>query len=100
MAKNKPAIKYLLCVKNESYPVSLELRKVYCALQDAEAAAWNFVRVIDESDEDFLYPADCFVAIDLPQAAMGVFVDASWTAPMRRVCNMHGGDCGLSEERS
>jgi hypothetical protein len=77
VAKKKPALKYLLCVKNESYPVALELRKVYRPVPDAGAAARNFVHVIDESGEDYLYPADCFVAIDLPQAAMGVFVEAS-----------------------
>jgi hypothetical protein len=73
----KPASQYLLCVRNEAYPVSLEVRKVYRALRDPAAAAKKFVRVIDESGEDYLYPADYFVAIELPQAAAGVFVEAS-----------------------
>jgi hypothetical protein len=77
MAKSKPTQQYLLCVRNETYPASLEVRKVYRALPDPSAAAKNYVRVIDESGEDYLYPADYFVAIELPQAAAGAFVEAS-----------------------
>ena len=77
MAKNKKDPQYLLCVKNDAYPASLEVRKVYQALPDAMAAAKNFVRVIDESGEDYLFPAAYFVAIDLPQAAREVFAEAS-----------------------
>jgi hypothetical protein len=77
MAKTRHQQHYLLCVKNEAYPASLEVRKVYRALPDAVAATRGFVRVIDESGEDYLYPADFFVAIDLPQAALDVFVEAS-----------------------
>jgi hypothetical protein len=55
----------------------LEVRKVYRALPDPVAAAKHFVRVIDESGEDYLYPADYFVAIYLPLAARQAFVEAS-----------------------
>jgi hypothetical protein len=68
---------FLLCLKNDAYPVSLEVRKVYRAIPDEAAAARNFVRVIDESGEDYLYPDSYFVAIDLPQAAVSVFTQAS-----------------------
>jgi hypothetical protein len=77
MAKTKPTRQYLLCVRNDAYPASLEMRKVYQALPDPAAGAKNFVRVIDESGEDYLYPADYFVAIDLPKSATGLFVEAS-----------------------
>jgi hypothetical protein len=77
MAKKKLTRHYLLCVRNEAYPASLEVRKVYRALRDPVAAKKNFVRVIDESGDDYLYPADYFVAINLPQAAKRVFVEAS-----------------------
>jgi hypothetical protein len=77
MAKSKTTRRYVLCVKNDEYPASLEVRKVYRALPDRAAAARNFVRVIDESGEDYLFPADYFVAIELPQAALGVFAEAS-----------------------
>ena len=77
MAKKKPNPTYLLCINNEGYPASLEVRKVYRALPDKAAAARNFVRVIDESGEDYLYPAANFVAIELPQAATATFGEAS-----------------------
>jgi hypothetical protein len=77
MAKKKIVPRFLLCVKNDNYPVSLEVRKVYRAIPDEVAAARHFVRVIDESGEDYLYPDSYFVAIDLPQAAVSAFTQAS-----------------------
>jgi hypothetical protein len=77
MAKSRATKHYLLCIRNEDYPASLEVRKVYRALADPAADAKGFVRVIDESGEDYLYPADAFVAIDLPQAAQEAFAEAS-----------------------
>jgi hypothetical protein len=73
MAQNDSTREFLLCVKNEGYPASLEVRKVYQALPDPVAASRGFVRVVDESGEDYLYPSDRFVAVELPQAALSVF---------------------------
>jgi hypothetical protein len=53
-------------VRNDDYPASLELRKLYPILEDAFAAQHGMVRVVDESGEDYLYPSDFFVAVDLP----------------------------------
>ena len=58
----------VLCLKNDGYEVSLERRKIYTAMPDTEAAKHHQLRVIDESGEDYLFPADYFVAIELPQA--------------------------------
>jgi hypothetical protein len=58
---------FVVCIKNEGYPVSLELRKIYEVLEDNKAAEHDYVRVIDESGEDYLYPAEFFIPIDLPQ---------------------------------
>jgi hypothetical protein len=44
----------VICVKNEGYSVSLERRKLYVALADAQAAKHGQLRVIDESGEDYL----------------------------------------------
>lgn len=60
---------YVLCVRNEDYPASLETWKVYPRLPDAEAARYNQMRVIDESGEDYLFPSDYFVGIELPTEA-------------------------------
>ena len=77
MPRGAPARPFLLCVKNDGYPASLEVRKVYQALPDAVAASRGFVRVEDESGEDYLYPAEYFVAIELPKGAAGAFARAT-----------------------
>jgi hypothetical protein len=77
MGKKKSPAQFLMCVKNDAYPASLEVRKVYQLIPDAAAAARRFVRVIDESGEDYLYPEDYFVPVELPQAAASVFMQAS-----------------------
>ena len=59
----------VVCVNNEGYPVSLERRKIYQALPDRQAAAHGLIRVIDESGEDYLYPADYFVPVELSREA-------------------------------
>jgi hypothetical protein len=77
MASRPVKQSFLLCIRNDGFPASLELRKVYEAVPDATAAARHFVRVIDESGEDYLYPAECFLSTDLPRAAKHVFAGAS-----------------------
>ncbi|MBL7133782.1 MAG: hypothetical protein ISS78_06765 [Phycisphaerae bacterium] len=56
-----------LCINNEGYPVSLELRKVYEILPDEEAGRLGQIRIVDESGEDYLYPQDFFEVISLPR---------------------------------
>ena len=68
---------FLICVKNDDYPASLEVRKVYESLPDPVAAMRNLVRVIDESGEDYLYPADDFVAVEPPLNAAIAFTEVS-----------------------
>jgi hypothetical protein len=59
----------MLCIKNDGYPASLEVRKIYNPLPDPEANKHRLIRVIDESGEDYLYPRDLFIPIVLPRAA-------------------------------
>ena len=59
---------FVVCVRNEGYEVSLERRKIYQVLSDPDAARHGQVRVIDESGEDYLYPAGYFKSLDLPPA--------------------------------
>ena len=56
----RPAHFFVVCLRNEGYEVSLEPRKFYVALRDRDAAAQNQVRVVDESGEDYLFPASYF----------------------------------------
>jgi hypothetical protein len=51
---------------NEGYEVSLQRLKIYVALQDAKAVRAGYLRIIDESGEDYLYPCQRFVAAKLP----------------------------------
>jgi len=55
----------VLCLSNEGYEVSLEPRKIYAALPDPAAEKQDQVRVIDESGEDYLFPASLFTSITL-----------------------------------
>ncbi len=57
---------FAICVDNAEYPVSLELHKIYRVLPDDDAALDGDVRIIDESGEDYLYPAEYFILLDLP----------------------------------
>jgi hypothetical protein len=61
--------KFVVCVKNKDYAASIELRKLYPVISDEAAAKLRQTRVIDESGEDYLYPEEYFVAVELPQAA-------------------------------
>ena len=58
--------RFAICVDNSEYPASLELHKVYRVLPDEDATRDGDVRVIDESGEDYLYPAEYFVVIEVP----------------------------------
>ena len=62
-----PAKRFVVCLKNKGYEVSLEPRKIYQALPDLDAARHRQLRVIDESGEDYLSPASYFTPIELPQ---------------------------------
>lgn len=74
MAEIKAPIKFAVCVNNADYPASLELHKIYRVLPDKEAEADGDLRVVDESGEDYLYPAEYFVLADLPRAVENSFL--------------------------
>jgi hypothetical protein len=63
--------KFVICLRNNDC-IDLELRKVYPVLPDAAAAKDGYLRVIDESGEDYLYPANYFVLVEVPLAARRV----------------------------
>jgi hypothetical protein len=66
--QKKSTLKFAVCVNNADYLASLELHKIYRVLPDEDAAVDGDIRVIDESGEDYLYPAEWFVLIELPEA--------------------------------
>ena len=58
---------FAVCVRNDDYPASLELRKLYPIVLDDFAEQHDLLRVVDESGEDYLYPNTYFVRVALPE---------------------------------
>lgn len=78
MKELKKSVKqFAVCVNNADYPASLELHKIYRILPDADAESDGDLRVVDESGEDYLYPAEYFVLIELPQAVKKSLLQAA-----------------------
>jgi len=73
MVRDNPPKKFVVCINNKDYPASLELFKIYKLLTGVRPTKQEFIRVIDESGEDYLYPADYFVPIKLPKIVKQVF---------------------------
>lgn len=58
--------KFVVCIDSGDWPEDLVVRKIYRTLPDDDAATFNWIRVIDESGEDYLFPSSCFIPIELP----------------------------------
>lgn len=69
--------KFVICVENTDYPASLEVRKVYESLPDADAESHGQIRIVDESGDDYLYPTSYFVEISLPKDIEEAIVHAA-----------------------
>jgi hypothetical protein len=76
MKKAASHSKFVLCVRSGDSE-DLEVRKVYETLPDQKAAKEGYLRVIDESGEDYLYPAEFFVPVKLPVATIRKFASDS-----------------------
>ena len=59
--------RFAICINNRGYEASLEPRKLYQVLPDPQAAKLGYIRVIDESDEDYLFPSRYFIPVPLPE---------------------------------
>jgi hypothetical protein len=57
---------FAVCIRNAGFGASLEVRKLYAVVPDADAEASDLVRVVDESGEDYAYPARLFQRLTLP----------------------------------
>ena len=68
---------FAVCIRNDGYPASLERHKMYRVLPDAKAEKHGDLRIVDESGEDYLYPADWFVPIRVPGKVEASLVGAS-----------------------
>ena len=63
-----PKKNYVICLDNNGYPTSLEVRKLYECVTDSKAQELGQIRVIDESGDDYLYPSSRFIAVELSEA--------------------------------
>lgn len=66
-AGRRSAVEFVVCIQNSEYPASLELHKIYRVVADDEAIREGDLRIVDESGEDYLYPAEWFAAVELPR---------------------------------
>lgn len=66
--KTTRASHFAVCINNEGYKASLEVGKLYRVIPDAEAASHGYIRVVDESGEDYGYAAARFFPLEVPQA--------------------------------
>lgn len=78
MKANSAQPQFAICVNNTGYPDDLKVRTVYQVLPDESAARSNYIRIVDETGEDYLYPAKCFVVVDIPaEAAEALMLNAA-----------------------
>lgn len=67
MEETRP--RFAICIAHGGYVDDLKVRTVYQVLPDEAAARSNYIRVIDETGEDYLYPAEYFVFVEVPPEA-------------------------------
>jgi len=70
MGVEKTEPRFAICINNGRYVDDLKVRTVYQVLPDEAAARSNYIRVIDETGEDYLYPAEYFVFVEVPPEAV------------------------------
>ena len=80
-ARTKRAVRrsYAMCIDNDGYLASLEFGKVYLSLPTRGAGPEGWLRIIDESGEDYLYDGARFVPVELPPKGKSAFAARSMT---------------------
>lgn len=68
---------FVICIDNDEYPASLERRKLYEIVPDADAESLGQLRVKDESGDDYLYPKELFISVDLPSSTEKAVISAA-----------------------
>ena len=74
---NQSDVSFVVCLRNEGYQAALDVLKIYQVIPDSQASRYHRLRVIDESGEDYLYPASYFVPIAVPEAVKQAFRTAA-----------------------
>jgi hypothetical protein len=65
--RTKAQARFAVCIKNKGYEASLEVGKLYRVLPDDQAESHGYLRIVDESGEDYGYAAERFFAIEVPK---------------------------------
>ena len=65
--QDRPKARFAVCIKNKGYEASLEVGKLYRVVSDRDAETHGYLRIVDESGEDYGYAANRFFAIELPK---------------------------------
>ncbi len=73
----RPAKLLFICLDNAGYEVSLERLKIYVGLPDAKVERTGYLRIVDESGQDYLYPSQRFIAADLPVSTRRAVLQAA-----------------------
>ena len=76
MVKKNKEKSFALCIENKECE-DLEKRKIYRVLPDDKAAKEGYLRIVDESGEDYLYPQSYFALIELPRKVQDALQVAS-----------------------
>jgi hypothetical protein len=77
MTRTRRKKTFVVCLSNDGYLASLERRKIYVALRDAAAERNGFLRIVDESGEDYLYARDRFARLKLPRGLQKALASAA-----------------------
>jgi hypothetical protein len=75
--RKKSPRRFAVCIRNKGYEASLERNKIYLVRPDPQAEKDGDIRIVDESGEDYLYPAEWFVAVEVPKAVQASLLKAS-----------------------
>jgi hypothetical protein len=73
MQNDKSEIRYAVCINDGGYIDDLKVRTIYKVLPDESAARSHYLRIVDETGEDYLYPEIYFVLIDVPREVEEIF---------------------------
>lgn len=67
---------FAVCLNNEGYDAALEIGKLYRVIPDTQAEAHGYLRIVDESGEDYGYAADRFFMLNLPPTVEKTLLEA------------------------
>lgn len=77
MESQNTEVRFAICINDGGYVDDLKVRTVYQVLPDESAARSSYIRVVDETGEDYLYPATLFIAIEVPREAAEALMHAA-----------------------